>query len=677
MRRIITKSLLAALCAATCINASATIEGISGEGTASSPYLISTADDWNTVAAYANSLSDSPLAGEYLQITALLDFSSTTATPITNFCGELDGGGYIIRGVSFTADDSYQGALFTSVGADGYIHDFTFSGSAATGSTSTKYCGAVVGQLDGTIENVISSADVYSSAYYGSGMVGYAGSTASIKDCAYYGTHTMSAYYCGCIVGYADSGCTISGCSNQGAVYAYSVRLGCIVGYANGVNISECSNSASITFTQMQTYLGGIAGVSKKSVITDCVNYSDMSNACGYLAGIVADADSNTILGCSNYGNISYSSTITVYGYSAGIVAYGYGDVISNCINSGTITGGGIETAGIAAYDMASTITNCYNTGDITGGTRTAGIMANASGLCTISECYNAGTVTSTGSYIGAIAAYSTGATVERCFNVAPITSSGSYVGGIAGQVKTITDCYNTGDIEGSDYTAGIAGNGLSNVTNCYSLGATTCSGSNIANINNRTAASNSNNYYLSINDAATIDDSSTGLTYAQMATLDLGDNWEAGDDYTYPRIAAIANNDFAIAHAAAVIPADGDSYDSITGAFSVGQPSGVAWSASPDVISIESNTASFTASLTGTLIMTATSGDVEVDTELYCDVEVEGISSTIVDGRTIVSQKCYSTSGCEIPADQASKTATIIVNTYDDGTTEAIKVIK
>lgn len=677
MRRIITKSLLAALCAATSLNASATIEGISGEGTLTSPYLISTANDWNMIAAYANSLSDSPMAGEYVQITALINFSNTTATPITNFCGDLDGGGYIIRGVSFTANDSYQGSLFTSVGSDGYIHNFTFSGSTSTGSSSTKYCGAIVGQLDGTIENVICSADVYSSSYYSSGMVGYASSSASIKGCAYYGTHTMSAYYCGCLVGYADSGCTISGCSNYGAIYAYSVRLGCIVGYANGANISNCANSASITFNQMQTYLGGIAGVSKRSVITDCINYSDMTNTCGYLAGIVADADSNTISGCSNQGNISYTSTIAAYGYTAGIVANGYGDNISYCTNSGTITGGGIETAGIAAYDMASTITNCYNTGDITGGTRTAGIMANASGMCTISECYNAGTVTSTGSYIGAIAAYSTGATVEKCFNVGNITSSGSYVGGIAGQVKTISDCYNTGNIEGADYTAGIAGNGLSNVTNCYSLGSITCSGSNIANINNRTSAGNSNNYYLSINDVATIDDSSTGLTYAQMATLDLGENWEAGDNYTYPKIVAIADNDFAIAHAAAVIPDDGDSYDSITGAFYVGQPSGVTWSASPDVITVESNTATFTASLIGTLIMTATCGDVEVDTELYCDVEVEGISSAIVDECTIVSQKFYSVAGCEISADSETKTMKIIVSTYDDGTTQAIKVIR
>ena len=677
MRNIVLSFFLLIVSASSFTAAAAEVS-LSGSGTAGDPYLIGTANEWNIFAAAVN---DSTInsSGIVAQITADLGFAFSGITQIGEFAGELIGGGHRLSGFSCTASSSNQGALIATADSIAYIHDFTVAGSFSTTSSSAKYCGAVVGSLYGKIANVTSSVTCSGTAYYFAGVVGYAGGSATVDSCSYSGAFTASSMYTGGVVGYADSGSIVNGCSCDGTMTYTGNYEGCVVGYSNGATVSGCSNAATISASAMQTYIGGIVGYCKGGTIDGCVNNGAISNTCGYIGGIVAYADNCEVSGCINYGAISYTSTMSVYGYSGGIVAYASSVIISNCSNKGGVTGQGNNNGGIVGYAFPATISYCVNEGDISGGTYTGGIAGSANGSMTVSDCCNAGAVDATGNYTAGISAYSTGASVERCFNVGDITSAGNYAGGIVGQTYSVTDCYNAGAVSGANWVGGLAGQALSKMDNGYSTGAVTGTGENISNMNGRTNV-NSNLYYLTENDASAQDDTSTGLARAQLAVLDLGDNWLAGDSCTYPRLATLAENDYAKAYAAAIIPHGDDSYSSITGSFGIGVPDGLIWDASPSVVSIEGNAATFTQSIDGTLTMTATSGDVSVATDLVCKVEVDGVGDAAAESRTLVEERFYGLDGKSVPENSmatGSEHILIVVRSYSDGTTEAVKEVR
>ena len=649
---------------------------------------------------------------------------------ISNFASEADsiGFGAIIyeTGVNayihnltvegtLTSEYSQVGGIFCTL--YGTAENIT---SRVTINSSTGSVGGFAYKIgaDAVVTNCINEGAVTATGTSVAGFAAYCYGGAILTNCAntadiYATSSTAKTYIAGLIASAPYYYCTLTDCYNTGSVKTSSTSAGVAAGII-----------ASAT--------GGSATDGLYFALTNCYNTGDITAACG-VGGILGYASNNyahfVMENCYNTGNITATATSTKSGYYTGGVAASYSNAstYTNCWNSGTVTSnkptdvGGVFGNYKGSGSITTVITGCYNTGEITGtGNYTGGVFAEIGSYTQVDSCWNSGTVSGT-SYVGGIVGNLNGlksGKLTNCYNTADITASTSYAGGIAGRSyskDSVDCCFNVGAITATtSYAGGITGLGAAVYTNCYntgaisggtligglmgcsragsytelydsySMGTVTATGSNYGNILGngtdntsywKTGNVMSNTYYLDVNAVECTDTASVALTYAELATLDLGDSWTAGDDYTYPRITTLADNDYAKAYAAAVIPSGEDTYSSITQGFYVGAPDGVTWTASPAIVSVDGNEASFTESYEGTLIMTATCGEVSVETELTCYVSEVGISNIAQDGRTVVSERFYTPSGTQVaePTD-AQKAIYIIVRTYDDGTTDVVK---
>ena len=787
--------LIALAMAVACGTASASELTLSGSGTADSPYQVGSATDWNALATYIADNAD-PLSGKYVQLTADIDFTGDTILALsydrtTLFDGDLDGNSKTIKGFSVVSDASYFGGIVAKTGTSAVIHDLTVEGTI---TTATTYTGGVVGELGGSMQNVVGNLTITATANYCGGLVGLADATASLTDCVNRGTVTGSGNrtYMSGVVAQASGGATFTRCGNEGTVTSAGTYTSGVVGRALLKCVfSQCYNKGTVCYTGTTalSYTSGVVGYSYPGTYTGCYNAGTVqteTTSVGGCAGLIANAysassttTSFSISGCYNSGDVtsgfnnggliltgesytmlemdscynsgnvtsSYTSTKTSVftggllaafmrnstytncwnsgkvssagtNYVAGLFAYPKSSAtsstpiyVTNCYNTGEVSGSSLYVGGIFGYLGASTyLDSCYNTGKVSANYYCGGIAGVIYGPIYIYNCWNAGEITVASSRAGGIA----GSTMSypriyRCFNVGAITSesttqgttdgtSGCSIGGIMGIGSgEIFDCYNAGPVTGASRVGGIIGAAYKSSTYCLSIErgyntgkisakADTCGNIMGSSVYNGSAWSTysilSDTYYLTANNAmgdyTYKDTASVGLTYAELATLSIGENWTAGDNYTYPRLATLADNDYAKAYAAAVIPADGDSYSSITTSFNVGTPDGVTWTASSGSVEIDGNNVTFSESFSGTLTMTATSGNVSVATELTCNVVVSGISGVSGASREVVSEKFYTISGSQVaePAD-GQKAIYIVVKTYDDGSTAITKEVK
>ena len=686
MKKSLSLILLAA-CAA--LPASAAIDGISGEGTSESPFLISSASDWNTLVTDSATIS----LGTYLKLTADITFDSTTpAKAFTNLYGELDGGGYTIDVDTVELASGY-GSLFCRIGQYAKVYDLTVKGTV-TAFGSTTGSGGIAYEVWGTLENVKSYIDFNVDA---SAKISYVGGitnrtstsssiTAQLINCVYYGTMTSNyiAYFGG-ITGYGTGNAVYTNCGNEGTItstYA-STSIGAgIVGYLSSgtTTFTGCYNKGNITFYNAAGIVGTIQGQTSTNkadvTITGCYNEGTVTSEKSNAGGIIVNTSTTnmtgvTITGCYNAGTVSST------GRSGGIVASGTNYItVTGCYNIGTVKTSKYGVGGIAGFMTASTsISDCYNAGEVTAtAASVGGIVGYATASLTygISGCFNVGTVSSNST------------TTSTTYSS---TSAGCYVGGIAGYIKstgTVTSCYNAGAVTGANAVGGIIGGGAATVTTAYNIGTVSSSSTTArGNVAGDTTTTQTGTYYLTASGLSSPIDSSTGLSYAQLAALDLGDSWTTGDNYTYPRITAIADNDYAKTYAAAVIPGvDSDTYDAMTGVFYLGAPDGVTWTADNSVISYDGQMGYFNADYAGgTITMTATCGDVSATTELVYGV-ITGIESVLSDDdpaeTELVSEILYNTSGQEVakPAD-GQKAIYIVHRVYNDGTTETVKEVR
>ncbi len=286
-----------------------------------------------------------------------------------------------------------------------------------------------------------------------------------------------------------------------GMTYKAEVKNVTIDGYIRG-NSSDTGNC----------WTGGIAGLSRLSTISYCINKcTDISVNGVCIGGIVGHMEGGTIDRCQNYSNISAWSAGGIVGH---IQPGGYGkDNIIYCDNYGCITAGA-GTGGIVGLILGFCnrigacgvhIDNCVNSGTITG-VKTecdeyesivlGGIVGMNSRLIkqdipllTISNCLNIGSVLGgvadtllevAGGILGS--GMFENNKIENCIN-AGFVFSDSIAGGIAaGRIAVgnsnyddnfsgkIENCINTGVVIGDDEsTGGIISSKYSiTVTNCY-----------------------------------------------------------------------------------------------------------------------------------------------------------------------------------------------------------------
>lgn len=362
-----------------------------GKGTASSPYIIASKNDF--IAMSNNVNNGLSYDGVYFLQTCDLTLGSfqpagaAASTKTSSFQGNYDGGSF---------DISYTATPCTG-GVGGL---FAWTENATISNIKVTSC-SIIG-LPTNIGN-----------WAVGGIVGYAENT-NIINCFVQSNLTLSGSY------------QVSTSSSNPSIFA----LGGIVGRAVGSGTIEgCKRLGNISLTAIgSSFVGGIVGVVEHVAsatnigisIKNCIGQGEiklnLSQENGVVGGIVGASrgtysyqnslDSETISQCFN--NSKITATVTAGGvWVGGIIGYGSGyyEVIKNCLNVSNITATGasgkaLYEGGIAGFVNNSTrVITCYNTGTITDNTGANSLTA-LGGISAYSgqiiNCFNMGALSAT-----------------------------------------------------------------------------------------------------------------------------------------------------------------------------------------------------------------------------------------------------------------------------------------
>ena len=176
-----------------------TVPLFSGEGTTANPFLISSTDDWNNLAACVNRGLN---ADKCYRLTDDISVSTMVGISGYPFCGTFDGNGQTLT-VDLNSSEVAT-APFRSV-KDGTIRNLVVAGNV---SSSANHAAGLVGGCSGTIviRNCNVAATVSSDTYAG-GLVGHGGdgNTLTIDNCVFCGTISGFSNFAGGLLGWCDN----------------------------------------------------------------------------------------------------------------------------------------------------------------------------------------------------------------------------------------------------------------------------------------------------------------------------------------------------------------------------------------------------------------------------------------------------------------------------------------
>lgn len=462
-----------------------------GNGTFDSPYLISSHEDLDTLAAFI-AVSKMDYDGYHFRVESDIafpeGFAAKTLSPTgVNFNADFNGNGHTISGYNIEATTSTTGkylGFISTVGPRGKIRNLTLNGHL----TGYNYSGNFAGKLYGSIEN-----------------------------CVNLSTIETKSTYCGGFVGTAYDGSKIVNCINKGDVQpnlAMSYAAGIVSRLEAGAHVDSCANLGAVgNFTKNGTYEGiqYVAGIANWSAgkITNSYN-SGIIKSRGYTAGIVSSSQlKDSIINCYNTSDLIVNGT-----YVGGIVAATVTSAtantayIGNCYNTGTIQATG-NVGGVGGYvQTGHLVENCYNTADVSCISTTngpcGGVFGIVAGTCEVHNCYNSGNVSSTVNNCGGFGGRVNNTLTEDCHNTGNVTakmeklaSSTSGVGGFAGSAcGAMNRVWNSGNVVSNvPGCAGISGVGampIAKLNNCVNLGNVTCD-----TVVTNTTGSNNYFYYV------------------------------------------------------------------------------------------------------------------------------------------------------------------------------------
>lgn len=346
-----------------------------GTGTAEDPYIISSVEDLELLAATIKT-TGLTYEGQHLKIAddvseidmSGVEWNGIGYIPTKAFKGTFDGNGAAIKGLTKALFKAVNGATIknlklqdvklvnaSSTGAliSGSIYgSTTIQDIEVTGSISgSDYLGAICGGRASlkeddavTIERCVNRANISGTGKAG-GIAGYIlnrkpleNGSITVRNCKNEGA--VSGAYAGGITGMTVYA-TFEDCENTGAISGTEVAGGVIGAAQSGTPVTSCKNSAQVT---CEKAAGGIVGSSssgnnKVSQSANIGNVTGVTNAGGIIGGSGAQGD--TVENCYNGGNI----TTTGNGESAekpvisgGIFGYNNsGCPVKACVNDGKI----------------------------------------------------------------------------------------------------------------------------------------------------------------------------------------------------------------------------------------------------------------------------------------------------------------------------------------------------
>ena len=322
---------------------------LDGEGTATKPYLIKTAEDLKNLAKLVNTGYN--FEGKYLTQTADIDLKNEEWTAIgtaaTPFCGVYDGKTFKITNLSITKRAKYAG-LFGCVkptdNSDAGLANINVSGKIAFEGAADWDC------IGGLVAMFNQEQDKACKLYAINCTV-----NVDIDVKASGQSRIGGAFGCAFMANVDN----VVNNGNLKIVAAKCSRVGGITGQTNSVTYKNCVNNGNVEVTTAgeTTYAAGIAAVityraNQNTVFDNCVNNGKITgittDKCvqvfvGGIAGGIYSAASPkvlnlTIKNCVNNGEL-YGETgegKSAYAYVGGMMPYDNiaNTVIENCVNT-------------------------------------------------------------------------------------------------------------------------------------------------------------------------------------------------------------------------------------------------------------------------------------------------------------------------------------------------------
>ena len=297
-----------------------------GSGTETDPFIIRTVEQMEQLAVCVNNGDN--MLGVHFRLGNDLDYTEKTITPIgggyyTPFRGTFDGNYHTISNITLTCSSNYQ-SLFYYLGTDGTVRKLTLDNSTINCNEKRVIGGIVAWCNGGTIEYCTVTENV--SIINGNDVIGG-------------------------IVGQFDRG-VINYCSNAAIVSGYR-DIGGIVGYmqGSGMEINGCFNSGNILGTasdSMGSQVGGIAGLARNVSILGCINTGNVVGH-SHLGGIAGLSINSTLTDNLNLAKVSFTGNV----YFGGVVGYISGtNTLRNNYYAGLCTTGGINGSDVLGQAM-------------------------------------------------------------------------------------------------------------------------------------------------------------------------------------------------------------------------------------------------------------------------------------------------------------------------------------
>lgn len=457
---------------------------LSGHGTESAPWVLTTAADMQEIAPLLVFAADTERYTRYFEMGADIDMAGIHWTPLVtgNQTKPISFDGKDHKISNLTVDTAVSFPSFIGV-FDGTIKNVTFDKADIKNMKSSGQQTAVVagwagrnsGDITATMQKVIvNDSKVYNvTATAGTHATGlFAGQANGItaKGCEATGTNTVeggingSDSRVGGFVGLVDAGTicatpnTFTDCSCNATVTGYG-RVG--GGFAGGIRIpvtmTRCSFVGKVSAPGGGQF-GGLAGALKSkaaaSAFTGCNCQVELTTAAssGNHSGLIGYIEVNNVVvsACSTKGSVTSpcSNSAGTSGLVGGIKATG--TKITGCSSICNITGTGSNGAigGIVGYlDAAATgtvVEKCSFKGDIKTGTGSNNGASQIGGI--VGDCRT----TASG-----------GLLIENCCSAGSIRQCNYGIGGIIGntmEYQVIRNCYSTMSLESRHGVGGIVG---------------------------------------------------------------------------------------------------------------------------------------------------------------------------------------------------------------------------
>ena len=484
---------------------------ITGSGTSSDPYVLSTAEDWNTFAAEANSATYWA-SGVYIKMGANIGIVTTWAgtgngtSSANGFKGIFDGCGYTLT-VNYTATGRacapfryIQGATIQNLHVNGTINIGNYQngggivGMAFNGTNNIKNCWSSV-----TIRT--NRTDTSTSA--GIVAYGYQGTT-NIENCLFDGSleGTTSATNCCGIFAYSNSATitvkncffmpTNFSCSSTNSYYTARTNHGSVTITNCYYSTKNCTPTASsngdteatnpmLATGELCYKLNGSSSESPvwhQTIGTDESPILDTTHGTVYLKGnFLCDGVTPKEGGIVEYSNDPNASIVDDHTYSNGLCSVCEASVDANylvngkfpisntaqminfgkAINNADASLSGYLTTNIdmngQTWTGMSSFAGTFDGGNFTISNLAAPLCMTTAGGVTIKNLTLEGALTGTQEQFGAfICEHKSGAlTIEDCTNATVITKGKNRTAGFVGAATkgtvTITNCRNIANI--------------------------------------------------------------------------------------------------------------------------------------------------------------------------------------------------------------------------------------